>query len=204
MHTHTRARTHTLASPAMEHWDTCPFDFQLFIFRSLQSRTNSDIRLLHVVAYPVKITLLVSCPLAPNPGDAIAHTPTHPQRSRRTSAFWCRYSPRFSLVCLEIGCKTSTVNKLERFVPEMTYFVSRGTSNSAHTHTVPRFRFSFSYRNNSGVSCMVVAICRDDTAECRSVTSRRASRDASSRSLGRHKVLQLMLGPNASVFVTSC
>jgi len=25
---------------------------------------------LHVVAYPVKISLLVSCPLAPNPGDA--------------------------------------------------------------------------------------------------------------------------------------
>jgi len=37
--------------------------------RSLQSRTNSDIRL-HVVAYPVKIIVLVSCPLAPNPGDA--------------------------------------------------------------------------------------------------------------------------------------
>jgi len=52
----------SLASPAMGHWGTCPLlDFQLFIFFwSLQSRTNSDIRL-HVVAYPVKL-LLVSCP----------------------------------------------------------------------------------------------------------------------------------------------
>jgi len=55
----------------MGHWGTCPLDFQLFNF-SGHSRTNSDIRL-HVVAYPVKITLLVSCLLAPNPGDATAN-----------------------------------------------------------------------------------------------------------------------------------
>ena len=38
---------------------------------SLQSHTSSDIQL-HVVAYPVKIILLVSCPFAPNHGDATA------------------------------------------------------------------------------------------------------------------------------------
>jgi len=58
-----------LASPAMGHWGTCPPRLPTVFFRSLQSRTNSDIQL-HVVAYPVKITFLVSCPLAPNPGDA--------------------------------------------------------------------------------------------------------------------------------------
>ena len=48
-------------------------DFQLFIFfKSLQSRTNSDIGL-HLVAYPVKITLIFRAALAPNPGDATAN-----------------------------------------------------------------------------------------------------------------------------------
>jgi len=79
------------------HWGTgtlAPLDFQLIIFWSLQSRTNSDIRL-HVVVYPVNsievysfvtvycmnfviflcvtLTLFSLCfvpLLAPNPGDA--------------------------------------------------------------------------------------------------------------------------------------
>ena len=44
----------TLASPATGHWVTCPSAYNCLIFRSLQSHTNSDIRL-HVVAYPVKL-----------------------------------------------------------------------------------------------------------------------------------------------------
>ena len=45
----------------------------LIFFRSLQSRTNSDIRL-WVVTYPVRITLLVSCPpRTKNPGDATVY-----------------------------------------------------------------------------------------------------------------------------------
>jgi len=58
----------TLASPAMGHGAHAPVDFQLFNFswhfRSAQTGTR-----LRTVAYPVKITLLVLCPLAPNPGD---------------------------------------------------------------------------------------------------------------------------------------
>jgi len=47
-----KASPHTLASPAMEHWGTCPLYFQLFIFFwSLQSRMNTDIGL-YAVAYP--------------------------------------------------------------------------------------------------------------------------------------------------------
>ena len=59
----------------MGHWGTYPVDLRgsdCLIFQvtsDFQSRTNSDIRL-YVAAYPVKITLLVSCPLEPNPGDA--------------------------------------------------------------------------------------------------------------------------------------
>ena len=64
-----------LASPATGHWGTCHVPPRLptiYFFRSLQSRTYSEIRL-HVVAYRVKIILLVSCPpFAPNPGDATA------------------------------------------------------------------------------------------------------------------------------------
>jgi len=59
-----------LCEPGVQHhwlrqlWGTgtrAPLDVQLFNFSGLQSRTKSDIRL-HVVTYPVKITLLVSCP----------------------------------------------------------------------------------------------------------------------------------------------
>jgi len=35
----------SLASPDMGHWGTCPLDFQLLFFWSLQSRTHSDIGL---------------------------------------------------------------------------------------------------------------------------------------------------------------
>ena len=75
-----------------------------------------------MVAYPVKTTLLVSCPLAPNPGDATAHrgprlrfvTSVHKAKSRGTVP----HTPVFILL------------------PNPGYAVGLGTSRLVHVASV--------------------------------------------------------------------